>query len=183
MELKDHDNKIISGLKSGNENAYKQLFDEYYLLLSAFAKKYVDDPETAKEIVQDLFVHLFEIRDVLIITTSLKSYLYRSVKNRCMNHIRYIQMQQKNLESLKTEGPPAITEEEEIMDTELEYRIFQIVSKLPLQCQKIFRMSRIEGKQNREIAHILDLSVRTVETQISKALKILRNNLRGYFKS
>lgn len=182
MELEDRENRIISGLKAGYESSYKQLFNEYYLLLSAFANKYVKDPEEAKEIVQDLFVHLFEIRNSLIITTSLKSYLYQSVRNRCLNHIKFIQLQEENLENLKAEGSPAIIQEDKIMETELEYRIFQIVSELPLQCQRIFRMSRVDGKQNREIAQILNLSIRTVETQISKALKILRNSLQDYLK-
>jgi RNA polymerase sigma-70 factor (ECF subfamily) len=183
MELKDHDNKLAHGLKAGYESSYKQLFNEYYLLLSAYANKYVNDPEKAREIVQDLFVHLFEIRHSLIITTSLKSYLYRSVKNRCLNQIRHIQLQETTLENIKTEGSFNTIEENKMMETELEYRIFQIVSELPVQCQRIFRMSRVDGKQNREIAQILNLSKRTVETQISKALKILRNNLQDYFKS
>jgi RNA polymerase sigma-70 factor (ECF subfamily) len=181
--LKNRENKIISGLKAGDESSYKQLFSEYYVLLSAYANKYVNDPEEAREIVQDLFVHLFEIRNSLSITTSLKSYLYGSVRNRCLNHIRYIKLQEKSLENLMAEGSPATIQEDKIMETELEYRIFKIVSELPLQCQRIFRMSRVEGKQNSEIAQILNLSIRTVETQISKALKILRNNLQDYFKS
>lgn len=183
MEFKDRENKIINGLKTGDESSYKQLFNDYYILLAAYANKYVNDPEEAREIVQDLFVHLFEIRNSLIITTSLKSYLYRSVRNRCLNHIKYIQLQEKNLENLMAEGSSASIQEDKIMETELEYRIFRIVSGLPVQCQRIFRMSRVEGKQNREIALILNLSLRTVETQISKALKILRNNLQDYFKS
>lgn len=183
MELKDYDNEIICGLKAGDESAYKQLFDHYYLLLSAFANKYVNDLDEAKEIVQDLFVHLFEIRNSLIVTTSLKSYLYQSVRNRCLNHIRYIELQEKILENMEEEESSATIEEDKIAETELEYRIFQIVSELPLQCQRIFKMSRVEGKHNREIALILNLSIRTVETQISKAIKILRSNLKDYFKS
>lgn len=126
MELKDRENRIINGLKAGDESSYKQLFNEYYVLLSACANKYVNDLEEAREIVQDLFVHLFEIRNSLIITTSLKSYLYRSVRNRCLNHIKYIQLQGKNLENLMAEGPPATIQEDKIMETELEFdRIFQ----------------------------------------------------------
>lgn len=183
MELKDHDNKLIHGLKAGYESSYKQLFNEYYILLSAYANKYVNDPEKAKEIVQDLFVHLFEIRNSLAINTSLKSYLYRSVKNRCLNQIRFIQLQEKTHENIKTEVSPSTIDEDKIYEAELEYRIFQIVSELPVQCQRIFKMSRLEGKKNREIAQILSLSIRTVETQISKALKILRNHLKDYLKS
>ena len=181
MELNGHDNKIIIGLKAGDEGTYKQLFNEYYLLLSAFAKKYVDDLEVAKEIVQDLFVHLFEIRNSLIINTSLKSYLFRSVRNRCLNHLMQIQGQERNLENLNLQEASVSDSEDKILETELEYQIYKIVSQLPEQCRKIFLMSRVEGNKNREIAQTLNLSVRTVETQISKALKILRNCLQDYF--
>jgi RNA polymerase sigma-70 factor (ECF subfamily) len=183
MGLKDYDNKIIHGLKAGYESSYKELFKEYYVLLSAYANKYVNDPEEAREIVQDLFVHLFEIRDSLIITTSLKSYLFRSVRNRCLNHLKQIQGQERNLENFKPQEASGSDSEEKIMETELEYRIYNIVSQLPEQCRKIFLMSRVEGKRNREIAQTLNLSIRTVETQISKALKILRNYLQDYLKS
>lgn len=181
MVLKDPENKIINGLKTGDESSFNQLFNEYYITLSLFANRYVKDLDISREIVQDFFVHLFEIRDSLSITTSIDSYLYSSVRNRCLNHIRQVQMHEKHLENLKTADISSSNLEDNIMEIELEYQIFKIVSQLPDQCQKIFRMSRVDGKKNSEIGQILNISIRTVETQISKALKILRNNLHDYF--
>ncbi|MBT3382203.1 MAG: RNA polymerase sigma-70 factor [Prolixibacteraceae bacterium] len=181
--MKTRDHKIIKGIKAGRESSYNQLFNEYYISLSLFAAKYVNDLDTAKEVVQDFFVHLFEIRDSLIITTSLESYLFQSVRNRCLNHIKHIQLNEKHLDNIKISCETNNNIEDKFREAELEYQIFRVVKKLPLQCNKIFRMSRIDGNTNQEIAETLNISKRTVETQISKALKILRNSLKDYFKT
>lgn len=168
---------IIHGIKSGDEQTYAHLFESYYSLLSVFACRYVTDLEIAREIVQDLFVHIYENRESLVITTSLRSYLYQSVRNRCLNHLKEIKNHQKHLDALTWELAESLDPETLYHETELEFRVFQIVSDLPSRCQEIFIMSRVDGKKNSEIASRLKISVRTVETQISKALKILRKKL------
>jgi RNA polymerase sigma-70 factor (family 1) len=175
--LKNEEIHIIRGIRQGHENSYSQLFESYYRVLSVFACKYVKDLEAAREIVQDLFVHIYENRESLVITTSLKSYLYHSVRNRCLNHLKQIKIHEKHLDILKSEAAEGLDPDALYRETELEYRVFQIVSDLPSRCQAIFMMSRVEGKKNGEIADSLKISVRTVETQISKALKILRQKL------
>ena len=90
---------MIRGLRSGRESAYDRLFKDYYRPLSVFAVKYVSDIELAREIVQNLFVHLFENRSSLVITTSLESYLYQSVMNRCLNQIKQRKTQKEHLEN------------------------------------------------------------------------------------
>jgi RNA polymerase sigma-70 factor (family 1) len=177
MTLEKSDINRIKGLRSGRESAYEQLFEEYYKPLSLFALGYVNDLETAKEIVQALFVALYENRKSLLITTSLKSYLYQSVRNRCLNHLKHIQVDRRHLENLKLMQESSEDLEASIEKGELETRIFQIISDLPPRCQEIFKKSRVNGMKNIEIAKLLDISVRTVETQISNALKILREKL------
>ena len=167
----------IKGLRSGKESAYEQLFTEYYQPLSLFAVRYVSDLETAKEIVQDLFVALYENRKSLLITTSLRSYLYQSVRNRCLNHLKHIQVNRKHLENLKLNQESSEDLQASIEKTELEVRIFKIVSGLSPRCQDIFKKSRVNGMKNMEIAELLNISIRTVETQISNALKVLREKL------
>ena len=167
----------MKGIRAGKESAFAGLFAEYYQQLSLFAIKYVSDLEIAKEIVQDLFVSIYENRKSLLITTSLKSYLFQSVRNRCLNHIKHLEVERKYLEQVAFEQESSEDLEARIMETELEHRIFQIVSELPAKCQVIFRMSRVKGIKNKEIAKSLDISIRTVETQISHALKILREKL------
>ena len=94
---------MIRDLRSGRESAYDRLFRDYYRPLSVFASKYVSDLEIAREIVQNLFVHLYENRSSLIITTSLESYLYQSVRNRCLNQIKQWKTQKEHLEKYKSE--------------------------------------------------------------------------------
>ena len=168
---------MIKGIRAGRESTYAVLFDDYYRSLSVFATQYVDDLETAKEIVQDLFVSLYENRKSLVITTSLRSYLYQSIRNRCLNHLKYQKMERKHLDQAAFEQESIEDLEARIDENELEYRIFQIVTELPPKCQEIFRMSRVKGMKNHAIANHLDISIRTVETQISNALKVLREKL------
>ena len=168
---------MIKGIRAGKENTYAMLFDRFYRPLSVFASNYTDDLETAKEIVQDLFVSIYENRKSLVITTSLKSYLFQSVRNRCLNHIKHIQVERKHLQQVFQDQESTEDLNAKIEETELEYRIFQIISELPPKCQEIFRMSRVKGIKNKEIADHLHISIRTVETQISNALKALREKL------
>jgi RNA polymerase sigma-70 factor (family 1) len=169
---------IIEGIRSGDESAFRQLFDLYYIKLVMFARKYLQDIDVARDQVQDLFVHLYESKESFPVKTSLKSYLYSSVRNRCLNHLSHNRVKEKYQHTFKDTSNGFDQEIEENIDaSELESRIFMIVSKLPDQCRNIYLLSRVEGKLNSEIAAELNLSVRTVETQISKAIKALRNNL------
>jgi RNA polymerase sigma-70 factor (family 1) len=174
-QKEDH---IVDGLRSGRESAYRQLFELYYQKLVVFAMKYLGDLEIARDLVQDLFLSIYESRRSISIQTSLKSYLYSAVKNRCLNHIKHKAVREKHTNTIiHSENGRDQDLEEKINATELEARIFEIVSQLPDKCRQIFIMSRVDGKRNREIADELKLSVRTVETQISKALKTLKDNL------
>lgn len=139
--------------------------------------KYVGDLESAKEIVQDLFVHLFQNRESLVISSSIKSYLFQATRNRCLNLIRKDQTKRKHLDLYQAEQESSEDMEARIMETELENRIFQIVENLPPQCRNIFTLSRVNRFSNAEIAEQLQISKRTVETQISQALKTLRTKL------
>lgn len=175
--MKNREAYIIKGIRSGQESAYKTLFNDYYRPLSIYALKYVGDLESSKEIVQEFFVHLFENRHKLIANTSLQSYLYRAIRNRCLNHIKQNQIHKKHLDQYQSGQLTNEDLEARILETELEHRIFKIIESLPPQCRKIFTLSRSKGFTNAEIAFKLDISKRTVETQISKALKVLRKDL------
>ena len=137
--------------------------------------------DLARDIVQDMFVRLYESRHLLENVTSLKGYLYRSVQNSCLNYIKMNKIHNKHKENIRlVHADSKYDFTEEIQESELEHRIFQIVSELPDRCRQIFRMSRVEGLKNDEIASKLNISKRTVETQISKALKTLRLELAPY---
>ena len=172
---------LINRLKNGDESAYELLFKEYYRVLTIYANKYVKDLETAKEIVQDLFVHLYEKREHLDINSSLKSYLFRSTHNRCINYINAQKIRAQHAEYVyKTADLKEDALEQEVNKTELEEALFNAINQLPPKCKSIFKLNRFEGMTNSEIAERLKLSKRTVETQISKALKILRVKIEPY---
>lgn len=172
---------LINRLRKGEEAAYEMLFKEYYKVLTIFANKYIKDIETSKELVQELFVHLYERRETLEINSSLKSYLFRSVHNRCINFINAQKIRDKYAEHVNyTNNLAQNSLEEEVNLSELENALHKAIAELPPKCQAIFKLNRFEGLSNVEIADKLTLSKRTVETQISKALKILRLKLEPY---
>ena len=176
--MESREKHIIEGLRSGREDAYRQIFEEYYQKLVLFAHRYLNDIESSRDIVQDLFVKLYDSRHSISIQTSLKSYLYSAVKNRCLNLVKQKQVKEKHRQmSIFEANVPDPDLEEEMDAVELEARIYEIISKLPDKCRQIYIMSRVDGKPNGEIADELNLSIRTVETQVSKALKSLRNSL------
>ncbi len=164
----------------GGLSAFEQLFKRYYAPLVVYASKYVGGTEVAREVVQDFFVRLYEKRHSLTIDVSIKSYLYRSVYNCCINYINQRNNQDKHLKIIDIERNDEDNLEHEIFSVELQYKISQVIEELPAKCRMVFKMNRLEGMKNEEIALKLNLSKRTVETQISKALKILRKKLADY---
>jgi RNA polymerase sigma-70 factor, ECF subfamily len=172
---------LINRLRKGEEIAYEMLFKEYYKVLTIFANKYLRDIEASKELVQELFVHLYERRESLDINSSLKSYLFRSVHNRCLNIINAQKIHNKYAEHINyTRQIAQNTLDDEVNSSELENALYKAIGDLPPKCQTIFKLNRFEGLSNAEIAEKLTLSKRTVETQISKALKILRLKLEPF---
>lgn len=172
------EHELLHKLKIGNEKAYHAVFHDYFSVLVAFANKYISDLDLAREIVQVVFVKLFEKRQSLEITTSLKSYLYKMVYNDCMNAIKSkkISFEHYSRYALQMD---LLTDFHDVIDqTEKELRIYKALEKLPPQCKLIIQQSRLEGRKNKEIAEELNISIRTVETQISKALKLLREGIK-----
>lgn len=167
---------IIEGLKRGDEQSYKDLFYNYFQPLTYFANKYLKDLDLSKDLVQGVFTQIYEKRSELNINSSLKSYLFQSVANRSINQLKSEKIHNKHHEEIK-HGMDESYQDEHLETLELEAKINRIVNGLPTQCQRIFKLSRFEHKTNQEIADELGLSKRTVETQISKALKVLRQAL------
>ncbi len=170
---------LIERLKAGEEAAFQSLFRDYYPLLCVYAKRLTGDADGAREVVQDLFVRLYENRAALPTLGSLKSYLYAAVRNACLNQLKRDQTRSLHHQQLLYQAPAAV-ETQALEQLELEEKIWRAVRNLPGQCRKIFEMNRFEDKKNRQIADELGISVRTVETQISKALRLLRQELADF---
>jgi RNA polymerase sigma-70 factor (ECF subfamily) len=171
----------LQAIKAGDERAFEALFKAHYAPLLAFARKFVADAETAEEIVQDLFFALWEKRDALMPTVSLRSYLFAAVRNACLNHLKHLKVRaQHQAHALALPTNFATDPAEDLQAAELEARISLAIAELPDRCGEIFLLSRVEGLKYQEIADQLKLSPRTVEVQIGKALKLLRTQLKPY---
>jgi RNA polymerase sigma-70 factor, ECF subfamily len=178
--LDNTDKILLEDLKRNSESAFDKLFRKYYKKLVFFAIKIVKNHDTATEVVQDLFVNFWEKRHQLEPKVSLQAYLYRSVYNNCVHMSKKEkQLQGEELNNINEPGQ----EFNNLLETnELEIRIYDLIEQLPTECQRIFKLSRFEELKYQEIADQLNLSIKTVETQMSRALKFLRNSLGDYIK-
>jgi RNA polymerase sigma-70 factor (ECF subfamily) len=173
--------ELLHKLKEGDENAWHVVFNSYFPGLVAFANKYVSDLDLAKEIVQVVFVKLFEKRTALEITVGIKPYLYKMVYNDCLNVINGKKIVSMHHSLYARQIDLQVDFQDAMEQTEKEQRIFNAINQLPPQCRLIIQQSRFEGKKNQVIADELNISIRTVETQISKALKLLRAAINLFF--
>ena len=166
--------------KAFNEIDFEQLFRTFFTPLCQFARKYTNNLDSAKEIVHDVFITLWEKRQGIDPDKQIKSYLFTSVYNRSLNYIRDNKKFDKNIEL--SELSKTIDESNSIeakMDSVvLNARIQQALQKLPEKCREIFILSRFKELKYAEIAKKLNISVKTVEAQMTKALKILREELK-----
>jgi len=150
--------------------------------LVIFAGQIIDDTDDAEEIVQDFFVNLWNNRKNIKKSGSLKNYFFVSVKNRTLNYLKKNQLREKTLKELATLlETDTLYEPDLYIASELQDKITSAIEILPNRTREIFKLSRISGLSNDEIAGQLNLSKRTVETQISNALKILKQELKEYF--
>lgn len=150
----------------------------YFGHLCSFAKKYVHDIDESKDIVHHVFIGLWQKRDEVDTQTSLKSYLFTAVHNRCLNHIRdNKKMTPFDAPQHESEMGEYLQSHDHLESEEMEGRINKALDELPEKCREIFMMNRFENLKYREIAEKLNISVKTVETQMSRALKTLREKL------
>jgi RNA polymerase sigma-70 factor (ECF subfamily) len=168
----------ISTLNLKDEEVVSSLFQSYYRPLVGFAVKYVETSEVAEGIVQDVFAELWSKGESVMIRTSIKSYLYGAVRNACLNHIKHRKVVWRHEEEVKLQ--PFQADGDFLELDELQQRIDEAFSKLPTKCREIFELSRYEGLKYHEIAARLAISQKTVENQMGKALKILREHLAPY---
>ena len=176
MELENE--SIGTLLAQRDEAAFEQMFKTHFKRLHAYAFTILRDEIQAEEMVQQVFFKLWERNDNLSLTGSISSYLYRAVHNESLNYIKHQKVRsnhQLNVAySMKNEVEhPA----KKIMAGELEKKIHSALNELPEQCRTIFQMSRFDELKYREIADKLGISVKTVENQMGKALKLMRVKL------
>lgn len=165
-------------MTQGNLTAFEMLFKQYYQPLVNYCFTIVKDRNDAEDIVQQTFTQLWQKREELQIETSAKAYLYRAVHNAGLNKLRQNAVRTSYANDVRYTSDLHSAETAEPHD--LKERIAAAIEQLPEQCGKIFKMSRFEEMKYQEIANALGLSVKTVENQMGKALKVLRETLKDY---
>jgi RNA polymerase sigma-70 factor (family 1) len=173
--------KVLETIQSGNESAFEMIFRTYYQPLCRYAYSFLDDKEEAEEVVQSTFITVWEKRKTLDIQTSLKSYLYRMVRNACLNVIKHEKIKQQHVaHELAVTESSYESVSQKVHASELESKITEAMKALPEQCRIVFQLSRFEELKYQEIADQLKISVKTVENHMGKALKIMREQLKEY---
>jgi RNA polymerase sigma-70 factor (ECF subfamily) len=162
---------------------FEELFRHYSKPLFYYAAKFVED-EAARDIVQDVFTKLWS-HQTIIIKQSLNALLFKMVRNGCLQHlekqkvrIRYLEMTKITLQ--EDELRYYMEESSSLMEQELDNRLNEVINNLPGRCKQIFRLSRFENKRNKEIAEELQISLKAVEKQLSKAMATIRSEMKIY---
>ena len=168
-------------LKSGDEKMFENVFRHYYGVLCNYAVSIINDQDDAEDIVQQTMIKIWEKRSMIELTTSLKSYLYRSVHNSALNRIKHGQVRKMYADDFRSnQNVSSAPASQKIIHNELHNAISNAIESLPEQCRMVFKLSRFEELKYSEIADHLGISVKTVENHMGKALRLLRENLKDF---
>jgi len=178
--------EIVQKILSGDVPSFESVYRYYYPRLNYFAKQYLLDAEASKNVVQDVFTELWDKRNTLQNDTNLNAWLFTVTKNKSLKAISQLKSRQHYDNYIKSRQLEINYKSLSDFDTsnfmfeELHTLIESALEKLPPACRKVFEMSRFEDRKNREIAEKLNLSIKTVEAQISKALRSLKTDLKDF---
>lgn len=180
----------VNKLKSGDEGAFKCIYNQYYVTLCRFAYRLLGDASLVEEIVDDVIFHLWEHRTEINITFSIRAYLLRAVRNQCLNKLNaQAGADEINFSSLSF--PEGVLEKMllddnsplgYLLEQELDGKLLECIEKLPKECRNVFKKSRFEQKTYDEIASELNISSNTVKYHIKNALSFIRANMGEYLK-
>ena len=173
-ETNDNSIALLRQIREGNQTAFKGLFDTYFTPLCRFIYYLTNDREASEELTLDIFTYLWDNRATFEIKLSVKAYLFQAARNRAINWLR----QQKATVSIDAIDHSDMATDVSALETEELYQLIRAaVLNLPDRCREVFTLSRNENLTNKEIAHQLGISVKTVEAQITLALKRIRKFL------
>lgn len=172
---------ILEKMVAGDEHALKHFFDTYYDDLCNFANTYLHDETLAEDIVQEIFIHFWENKASLQIVSSVKAYLYTASKNKSLNHIRNQKNQHRIIAQLGDSADAKISDLDHYLEAEELSRLIQkAIESLPVQCRRVYELSRNAALSHSEIANQLGISSKTVENQVTIALRKIKEFLRPY---
>lgn len=175
----------IASLRMGDKKAFEEIYTEFFGVHYHLCLQYLRDEKAAEEIVQDTFLKLWEIKETLNEQINIRSFLYTITKNNCLNYLRNQKISMKHIENIKyLEMQFSYEALEKLGDyiqfEELRNKIEEAISSLPEEIRETFRLSRFEELSYKEIAKKQSVSIKTVEARISKALRILRVELKDF---
>lgn len=168
-------------LQIRTQSDFEALFHTHYSSLCAYANHFIKDLDASEEVVQEVMLKIWVNRDSLIFTSSIRSYLFRAVRNGCMNVVKHIDIREEYKAARERDTRESQRSgEDEMIVSELEQKIREAIDRLPMERRKVFIMSRYDGLTYNQIAGKLGISVKTVENQMGKVLKTLREELSEY---
>ncbi len=183
METSTENIELVISLKNGDPRSLELLFRRLYPKMCAFANKYLQNLADAEEVVQEVFYSIWKNRQTLDEKQSIHGYLFTSVKNHCLSILEHNKVKDKYaalVEYVYKNAENDSTFSDSLIASELENDFSKALEKLPLDCRNIFELSRFEGLKYHEIAARRNISIKTVETQMSRALAKIRVQLKDY---
>lgn len=171
------DQDLLAELRRGGEDAYDQIFRTYYARLVHFAAGMLGETAPAEELAQDVMLELWRRRTTLTVDTSLQAYLFRATRNRALNYLRHEKVVKRGSVFAAQDMTSPAVGDRNIAEKEIDAALRQSIGELPPRCREVFELSRMQGLKYSEIATALNISVKTVEAQMGKALKILRERM------
>lgn len=181
MDTNQQEKEWLAGLKNGDKTAFKSIYNQYYKYLVVTAYNVLGDSDAARDLAQDVFVEIWNKRERINITSALKSYLRRAVVNKTLNRIKAGKRIDFNAPAdLPESNTDQYGQDEHLHAADLEKTIHQAIAKLPERCRIIFTLCRLEKMPHKKIAAELDISTKTVENQMTRALMLLRKSLAPY---
>jgi RNA polymerase sigma-70 factor (ECF subfamily) len=170
-------NKILEDLlQKGSRKSFEAFFKGYYQDLFLWANSILKDPDAAEDIVQDFFIDFWEKKRFKGVTTNLQSYIFRSVRNTCLNYIEREQKLIHDIEHLEEKEAPPKANAGTIENSQL---IYSAINELPARCREVFVLCCVNGCTYNEASEELDVSINTVRTHMVRAFKFLREKLKS----
>ncbi len=174
------DQVLLERLGQGDKKALRELFDQYYPYLVSVVLAHHKDLDMAKDVSQEVFIQIWQKREELTIQSALKPYLRRAAINRMLNRLKSKKFQVLRGEDMPESSDPHDTPLKHLEGQELANHLQGVIEQLPEKCRLVFQLCRMEGLSHKEIAERLDISPKTIENQMTKALKILRTAVSQY---
>lgn len=171
------DRELLDRLRRGDRDAFDAIFRAHYPSLVGVAERIVGERAVAEEVAQDVMLELWRLRETAASEDSARAYLFRAARNRALNHVRHERMKVRTAPFAAGETVTQAEGPSRLAEAEIEAAVREAVASLPERCREVFELSRGQGLRYAEIATALGISVKTVEAQMGKALRVLRERL------